>query len=97
MSSPWFSTTWVTCFDCVSYLKSDVGPLRSDRKYTALPIHIGLASFDPSRGTRSMEPSDIVASQISDASPPRYRFQISLAGAEGMYASRFPSAENEPA
>jgi hypothetical protein len=62
-----------------------------------LPIHIGLASFDPSRGTRSIEASDNVASQISEASPPRYRFQISFAGSEGMYASRFPSAEYDPA
>src|SRR5690242_1225582 len=71
MSTLVFGRDCATFFVLVSYEKSVVGPLRSERKYTLSPTHIGSKSLEFVRGTFSTWPLASVTSQIGDVVPPR--------------------------
>jgi hypothetical protein len=96
MSSPVFSMRRVTFLVFTSYAYSVVGPSRSERKKTVSPTHIGERSVEFSRGTFSIAASARLAIQIGVVRPPRYLFQMSFAGAAGMYARRLPSGLYDP-
>ena len=96
-SRPLFSTTCFTALLPTSYRNSDTGPLLSDRKYTASPIHTGCVSLLFSRGTFTRSSVFRSTTQIGSVCPPRYLFQLSACHcSHGVYARCVSSGDIDP-